>query len=55
MFTMGCICTFQVFLLEKHRKDYLSCTSEITFPFGIGFKSIMLKESRRKEKGFQNI
>jgi hypothetical protein len=51
---MAYICTFQVYLLGEPHKDYLNCSNEITFPFGIGFKSIMLEESRRKEKEFQN-
>ncbi len=54
MYTTGYIYTFQVFLLERHQKDYPLLLNEIMLPSGIGFKSFNQKRLFQKVKVFQN-
>jgi len=54
MYTTSYIYTFQVFLLERHPKDYQSLLNEIMLPFGIGFKSFNQRRFFQKAKVFQN-
>ncbi len=54
MYTTGYIYTFQVSLLERHRKDYQLLLNEIMLPSGIGFKNFNQKRFFQKAKVFQN-
>ncbi|VFJ12387.1 protein of unknown function [Candidatus Nitrosocosmicus franklandus] len=54
MCIMAYICTFQVFLLGKHLKDYHTVSNEIMSLSGTGFKSTNLRLSRQNKEGYVN-